>query len=217
MAIALTTLSAQLLALVPAANGQPTDYDQVVKDAVAQFGADLPLLCSTTISVVSGTATYALPNDFAALIELEQLAIGATVNMTTGQLIAGRVDRVRERIYIEGANLRIEPTPTYTLERTLRYAGFYELADGSYARLTQNGARVAMLYAQHLALSAQAGVAGASGWKYQIGDESVDKSKAGEALGAQASRLFEQYQVALRPFRRSAGGRSNYEGSGVTL
>ena len=40
MAIALTTLSAQLLALVPAANGQPTDYDQVVKDAVAQFGAD---------------------------------------------------------------------------------------------------------------------------------------------------------------------------------
>ena len=60
-----------------------------------------------------------------------------------------------------------------------------------------------------------AGVAGGGGWKYQIGDESVDKSNAGRALGEQATRLYEQYQVALRPFRRSAGGRSQYDGNGV--
>lgn len=215
MAIALATLSARLLAMVPAVNGQPASYDQVVKDAVAQFGADIPLHCSATISVVNGTATYALPADFAMLIQLEAVSKEATVNMTTGELVAGRLDGARERIYIEGSNLRIEPTPTYTIDRTLRYAGFYQLAADSYARLTENGARIAMLYAQHLALSAQAGVAGGGGWKYQIGDESVDKSNAGRALGEQATRLYEQYQVALRPFRRSAGGRAQYDGNGV--
>ena len=72
MGVALTTMVARLQAQVPVRNGVPADYSQLVKDAVAQLSADAPIVTSTTLAIVAGTATYTLPTDFLFQIALER-------------------------------------------------------------------------------------------------------------------------------------------------
>jgi len=106
-----------------------------------------------------------------------------------------------EANYIEGGSLRIDPTPAYSAARTLRYAACHVLAGGVYPRLSENGARVALLYGQYLALSAQANAQAGDGWSYKIGDESVDKRGLGAAIQSQAMAALTNYNNAIRPLK----------------
>lgn len=218
MGVALTTMVARLQAQVPARNGVPADYSQLVKDAVAQLSADAPIIASTTLAIVAGTATYNLPADFLFQIALEPLyQVGDGVFQgASGKLIASNVLEMPELVYWEGATLRLEPTPTYSADRKLRYAAQHVLESGSYARMTENGARIALFYAQYLALVEQANVLAPASWKYSIGDESVDKSGAGRALVEQANALLTSYRLALANLR-SAGDRARYTSEGAAL
>lgn len=200
MSIALASLTARLQAAAPQRNGQPADYEQLVQDAVMQLGRDVPIVTSTAISVVPGQANYALPVDFLSLIELETMGVVGDVYLGGGGIVALPAGR-SERAYIEGDVLRLETPPTYAATRTLRYAAGYALVDGVYARLTENGARLALLYAAHLALMAQAADAAGSAWKYQIGDEMVDRSQHGKAVREQADSALKQYLSAVQQLR----------------
>lgn len=215
MSIALATLVGRLEAAAPQRNGLPADYEQVARDAVAQLGSDVPVISSAPLAIVPGQSTYDLPADFGQMIALELFATASGVDMTTGFLVAGvGALATTERLYVEGDTLRIEPTPTYSATRTLRYAGGYALVNDAYPRLTENGARIALLYAQHLVLMAQAADAAAAGWKYQIGDEMVDRSQHGNAVQKAADSVLKQYLSAVTQLK-GYGQRARYDVAGA--
>jgi len=110
-------------------------------------------------------------------------------------------DGWRETNYIEGDTLRLDPVPAYTATRTLRYAAAHILAGGVYGRLSENGARVALLYGQYLALMEKANAQAGDGWSYKIGDESVDKRGLAAAIQTQAAAALSNYNNAVRPLK----------------
>lgn len=201
MGVSLATLTLRLEQMVPAANGVPADYEQLVQDAVAQLSSDVPMTKTTTLAMVSGQAAYDLPSDFQFLISLERVARPDGVIIGNGGLIPVSAS-YEEHYDVEGNRIVFTPTPTYSLNRTLRYGAGHVL-DGnqSYPRLSENGARIALLYGQYLALMAQGNATAPAGWKYQIGDEMVDKSGQAGKLREQADGLLKQYQTAVKPLK----------------
>ena len=200
MTIAIAQLADRLHRAVPARNGVPGDYDRLAQDAVHQLSQDVPVITTATIQVVAGQATYDLPADFLFEIELTGMPVQSGIIVGSNGLIP-MGDGWQEQHYIEGEMLRLDPVPTYTAARTLRYAAQHVAVNGVYPRLSENGARVAMLYGQYLALLEQANAVAGDGWAYKIGDESVDKRGQGASIQAQASAALSSYQNALRPLQ----------------
>lgn len=209
MAVTLATLVSRLQAQAPAKNSIPAsaDYSQHVQDAVLQLSQDAPMRKVGTLPVVSGTADYALPSDFLFMIDLPTLGTEDGVMVNASGIIPLPSSWWVEDITIAGDTLTITPTPTYTLDRTYHYAARHvltgETGSETYAVLNENAARVALLYAQHLALSQQAVSVAGSAWKYSIGDESVDKSQ-------QASGYKSAAEVALAGYRRAVAAHKGY-------
>lgn len=208
MSVALATLTARLQALTPARNGAPADYSQLAQDAVAQLAQDVPAVRTATLAIVAGAATYSLPDDFLFLIELPGLAemvmTGDTLVTAAGLVpVMGYGSDTADGIYeIGGGQITFAPTPTYTLNRPIRYAAGHVLdMTDSYPRMNENAARIALLYGQYLALMAQAAATAGDGWKYSIGDESVDKSGQAKGLRETAEGFLKQYQQAISGLR----------------
>jgi len=200
MTISIAQLADRLQRAAPARNGVPGDYERLAQDAVQQLSQDVPVITAVTIQVAAGQATYDLPADFLYEIELAGLPVQGGVIVSNGGLIPMGAGW-EETHYIEGGTLRFDPVPTYSTTRTLRYAAQHVAANGVYPRLSENGARVAMLYGQYLALMEQANATVGDGWSYKIGDESVDKRGQGAAVQAQASAALTNYQNAIRPLQ----------------
>jgi len=201
MGISLLTLVDRLERTTPQRDGVPADYTQLIKDAVTQLGTDLPIVTACTINVVAGTAAYTLPADFLGLIELCALPSMGGTAVTSGGLVPVGVVGWQEAWYIEGDTLRFDPVPQYTAARTLRYSAGYSLSNGAYARLTENGARICLLYAQYLGLSEQATAVAGDGFKFTIGDESYDKSTQGAGIRSAAQAALSNYQNAVKPLK----------------
>lgn len=199
----------KLVPFSPATEPIPEVYEQAVHDAVAQLSQDAPLMRTATLNIVAGTATYSLPTDFQTMIALTGLNGMGGVIIGDNGLIPYSTG-FSERYDIAGNQITFTPTPTYTMTRTLRYAARHVLADGAYANLGLNGARIALLYAQSLVLSHQASQSAGSGWKYQIGDEMVDKSQLGKGLMGQSEGLLKQYQTAVAKLK-GYGQRAEYD------
>ena len=200
MTISIAQLADRLQRAVPARNDVPGDYERLAQDAVRQLSQDVPIITAATIQVTAGQATYDLPADFLYEIELTGLpAQGGVIVGNSGLIPVG--DGWEETHYIEGDTLRFDPVPTYSTTRTLRYAAQHVATNGVYPRLSENGARVAVLYGQYLALLEQANATAGDAWSYKIGDESVDKRGQGAAIQAQASAALANYQNAIRPLQ----------------
>jgi hypothetical protein len=202
MSVSLATLVARLTAAVAARNGVPStaQYGQCVEDAVADLGARKPNQKTATLSVVSGTAAYALPSDFVRMISLVSLAATAdgSVLITGAGLIPMGADW-EETYTIAGTTITFSPTPAYSMARTIWYAAGHVLdSNSAYPDLTAAETRLVLLKAQANALGLQANAAAGTGWKYSIGDESVDKTGIGKGMMAQAQMFEEQYERALR-------------------
>lgn len=199
MGIGLDVLVERLMQAVPARDGTPTlvQYRQCVEDAVADLDQRKPNQKVAVVSVVAGTAEYALPSDFVRLIALESLWAADGVLVSAAGLIA--VDATfDELVTVAGGMLTITPTPEYTATRRLYYAAGRVLdADEVYSDLTEGDARLALLLAQALALEAQANVLAPGGWRYQIGDEMVDKGGQTRGVEQRAASLRAQYAAAV--------------------
>ena len=200
MTIAIAQLADRLQRAVPARNGVPGDYERLAQDAVQQLSQDVPIITTATIQVIAGQATYDLPADFLFAIELGGAAAGGGIIVADNGLIPVGAGW-QEQHYIEGDTLRLDPAPAYTAARTLRYAAQHVATNGVYPRLSENGARVAMLYGQYLALLEQANAVAGDAWSYKIGDESVDKRGQGAAVQAHARAALTNYQNAIRPLQ----------------
>lgn len=200
MSSSLAELSSQLQSDVAATSGVPTasQYAQAVKDAVADLGRRVPLTKQTTLSIVAGTASYALPADFLRLIRLAPTTSASGVLITSAGLVPV-ASRCAERVAIAGSTLMLTPTPAYTLERELRYAATYILdMDGdTYAELTDERAQIALLLARALALRLQANIAAPQSVRIETATTAKDRTKVVEALRGAAADWAAQYQAAI--------------------
>lgn len=199
--VGLMDLSARLQRSVPQRNNIPADYDQLVMDAVNQLGNDLPIITSWQFTTTAGVASYDLPSDFLSLIELNLPVSSGGVLITNDGLVPVS-EQWTQGYYIEGMTIRFDPAPRSSTTQVMRYAATYALNDQQvFPRLSENGARIALLYAQYLALMEQANTAQHNAWSYKIGDESVDKSKQGSGLMAQAGEVLKLYSTAIKPLQ----------------
>lgn len=190
----------------------PEDYEQLIVDAVNRLSQDAPMIRRATLNVISGTADYTLPAGFQALIELQSPSQpGGLINSAAGLIpVSASWDEAYE---VAGNTLTFTPTPTYTMGRAYRYAAYHVAVDGRYTTLTENLARLALLYAQSQVLTAQASAASGSAWKYTIGDESVDKTGQSKGLQAQADALMKQYQAEVKALQ-GYGSTARYNSEG---
>lgn len=220
MSVALDDLVTRLQADVPPRDGHPTtaQYEQAVKDAVADYSRRNPMTLIASLAIVSGTATYNLPSDFSAMIQMDTMLALDGVIHTAGGLVPTSTS-FSERYTINGRTLTFTPTPSYTLTRTYRYSAAHVLdGDDAYPYLTDADCAILLLKAQALALRKQAFSLITSGSgeivEYAIGDERVKKSSPSERLSAAASSLEAQYLEQVQRAVGVVGSRARYSESG---
>jgi hypothetical protein len=216
MGIALADLKTRLESAVPARDSVPssTQYEQCVKDAVADYGRRRPMQRRTTLSIINGTATYDLPSDFHRIVKLESLTHqDGVINSSEGLIPVS--SSFTENYTIAGRTVTFWPTPTYSLTRDLWYLAIHVLdASSEYTYLTDEDASVLILLAQAKALRLQANAVAGDAWKYEFGDERVDKTNQVKALRDQAAFLEREYGEAVAAAIGGRGIRATYDATG---
>jgi len=191
MAIALSDLVTQLSGLVPAVDGTPTNtqYQDAIKSAVRAFSDKAGMKRLHELPVVSGTATYTLPDDFIKEINLEgafETAVKYPGVAITGNGIVplSGDSRLTEEALYNGLTLTIIPTPAYTSTRYLWYKAGHVLDESNeYPYMTEHIADIIMVKAQGNAWRVVADRVIKQGWKYSFGDVTIDKSAVGKQQG----------------------------------
>lgn len=200
MSVSLAELAERVEGAVPARGGVPDagQYEQCVRDAVADFSRRCPMQRVATLAIVRGTAAYALPADFLRLIRIASPSAGdGVINSNDGLIPVGPT--WRERYTIAGLTITFYPPPAYSMSRDLWYAAAHVLDDSDeYPDLGGDEAGMVLLKAQALALSLQANAVAGNAWTYQVGDERVDKTKQAESLRNQAKGLNDEYVAAVK-------------------
>lgn len=213
MSYTLADLIARLLSDVPAVNGRPTaeQYDAAVRSAVGQFSNRSGMVKRVQINVVSGTASYTLPDDFLNLIKFDDVVEGSVLVQPGGGLIPLGPGFALERYTIAGRTLTLIPTPGYTLTRGIWYKAGHALdASDAYPDMTEDMADIVLVKAAANALRyLGVGVAG-DGWKYSIGDVAIDKSGQPRSYREIANTLDAEFDQRVKDFVGPVGVRATY-------
>jgi hypothetical protein len=187
----LAVLIAELQSEVPAVNSVPTtaQYTQAIKDAAAEFSRRCGLKKNTTLSIVAGTASYALPADFLKLIELDNPydPEHRVIVTATGIIPFSELAPFEEEVTIANKTLTIFPTPGYTMVRYLEYKASWVLSGTTgaetFADMGEDEAQIVLLKAKSIAMEKIANaMASSGGMKYSLGAVSVDKSTGTDTL-----------------------------------
>jgi hypothetical protein len=208
MTKALADMVTELQEDVPAVDAVPSDaqYERAIKDAVAEFSRLCGLVKNTTLSIVSGTATYALPADFLKLIEIENpydSEQGVLVT-ATGIIPFGGLTPFEEEITIRNGVLTIYPTPAYTMTRYLEYKAAWVLDESDEYPLTDDEVEIVMLKAKEKAFEKLFNAnTGTGGIKYSIGNMSVDKTGASDGYSKRMYALHGEFAKACEDYNGS--------------
>src|SRR5690349_20346010 len=155
MTKALADMITDLQEDVPAVDGVPSDaqYERAIKDAVAEFSRQCGLVRNTFLSIVSVTATYALPDDFLKKIEIDSpFDPEHNVMITsTGIIPFGAAGEFEEELTFRNKTLTIYPTPQYTMSRYLEYKAAWVLDESDEYPLTDDEVEIVMLKARAIA------------------------------------------------------------------
>lgn len=204
----LSELVDQLSADVPAEDGVPSDtqYENAVKDAIRDFSERCGLEQISTLSIVSGTATYALPDDFLKMIQLQSFAGQDVIFSTNSQIIPVPAGWC-ERYTIRNRQITFHPTPTYTMAKTMRYKAAWigtetddEYADVDYETLGEREARIVLLKAQAIAKTKQSNAQSATSIKYSFGAVSEDLGGNSDSTRKNANDLEREYEDACEKY-----------------
>jgi len=208
----LASLVSKLQSEVPAVNSVPTEaqYTQAVKDAAADFSRRCGLVQIDSIPVVSGQATYSLPDDFLKLIKLDALTGVDGVIIASGGLIPVAADW-EETWTIENKQITFYPTPTYALTRYFKYKAAWVLDESEdYTTMGDDEAQIVMLKAKQIATEKISNsLASGGALKYSFGAVSVDKSGGGESLVKRLYAMQGEYVNACEEYNGAvmmAGG-----------
>jgi hypothetical protein len=206
MSITFSSLVTRLTTAVPSDGGVPTSdqYAQSIRDAVADFNEAATRLKVSTLSITNGVATYTLPADFVKMVSLKGLTLSSPNLLITSAGLVPLTGPLREAVSIEGAELRITPTPVYTLDRELWYgAGHIETGTAGstvYAEMSEREARIIMLLAQSYAYGYQAVVKVGTVTEYTVGDVRAKLGNAAVDLQGSASALLAEYKDAVKKY-----------------
>jgi len=208
----LSELVADLMEDVPAEDGVPswTQYENAVKDAVADFSEQCGLEQIGTLNIVSGTATYNLPADFLKLIKLETYAHEGVMNTPEGliPLSAGWV----EKHTIRNGQITFYPVPRYSLARCFSYKAAWvgtdledEYGGIEYETMGDREARIILLKAQEIALNKVANAQSGTAIKYSFGAVSEDLGGTSEASRKTAYAVQTDYEAACKKYNGTVG------------
>lgn len=202
MSVALADLVDRLEADVPASGGRPsaTQYENAIKDAVTDFNNRVGIRRRTSLTIVSGTATYTLPTDFHSLIEFSNLpTFNGSVAISSDGLIplsSGSGITVEEYEIVNG-QITIYPTPGYGGTRYLWYrAGHYLNVSDAYPNMTEADVAIIMLKARANAWRYTA-EGSFEGMSYRFGSVQVDKKQQVNTMQERASKLEGEYNEAI--------------------
>lgn len=204
MTKALADMIADLQEDVPAVDGVPSDaqYERAIKDAVAEFSRLCGREKNTTISVVSGTGSYSLPADFLKVIEFispYDPEHGVIVT-ATGIIPFGPTNPFEEELTIRNRILTIYPVPQYTMERFLEYKAGWVLDGSDNYDLTDDEVEIVMLKARAIAFEKIDNASAASGFKYTVGNMSVDKSSMSEGYSKRVGDFEDKFERACQKY-----------------
>lgn len=197
----LAGLRIRLMEQLVAYRGIPNayQYTQAILDAINAVSWSVPAKRQVLLNVMSGTDSYALPDDFLFEISLVTDGVPGQIGYdSAGKLVAHSYDHC-ETHYVNGKTLTFVPTPGYTGQRRLWYAaGYLPGSEGVYQFMTEDIARLVLLKAEAGLLRLQAReISSKSGISYQIGDMRVDKKGKAEAFAKLAAEKESEYQRAL--------------------
>lgn len=200
MSKTLAELVIELQEDVPAVDGVPSEaqYERAIKDAVREFSRRCGLVKVGTLSIVANTAAYALADDFLDLIELESM-VGVDGVIITATGIIPVSEGWEETFTIAAGSITFYPTPTYTSDRDYRYKAAWILDESDAYSLTDEEAQIVMLKAKGICFDKLAN-AGAGGFKYSIGNMSVDKSGMGESYTKRQYELHGEFTQACERY-----------------
>ena len=213
MPVLLSDLTDRLSAAVPAVDGMPSvsQYENAVTDAVATFSTRAGNRKLQQISVVDGTAVYALADDFQNEIELTPLEEGVAKYGDT-LIISGQLYPASQGLYdevhtIAGQSITFYPTPTYTAVRYFWYKAGHVLDSGnSYPDMMQTMIPIIRAQAEaNIYRMIAARVARSDGWKYEFGDVKIDKSGIGKALSGWVSDIDTEFERLVTAFIGTVG------------
>jgi hypothetical protein len=213
VAISVAELVARLSADVPEYDGAPADqqYRRAVLDAVADLSARKPMVKSASLDVVSGQASYVLPDDFLRFIGLETPYTQDGVIVTGDGIVpVGARSPVAWRTEVSGLTLTLDPVPTFDFTYTLRYAAKHALTGDAptdrYETLTDELANVALLKARSIALGFIAAKVSRDAWTYKEAEQQVDKREQSKAIRAEATAANDEYVAAIKALAPAQNG-----------
>lgn len=189
----------------PADEGVPSaeQYERAVKNAVADFGERAGRVKRATLQIVTGTASYDLPEDFLKMVKMLGLCSEDGVLITPQGLIPV-TPGYREEYRVNGLTITFYPTPAYSVAREYRYKAGWALSVDSlegefYDDLTEREAGIVLLLAQSLATSKQLNALG-GGFAYRQGDVSVDTTNQAQGLSSRVDALKRDYLEAVNAY-----------------
>jgi len=203
MTKALADMVTDLQEDVPAVDGVPSDaqYERAIKDAVAEFSRLCGREKNTLISIVSGTASYALPADFLKKIEFDDpFDPDHNVMITSTGIIPFGNTPFSEEITIRNLTMTIYPTPAYTMDRFLSYKAAWVLDDSDEYDLTEDEVEIVMLKAKSIAFEKVDNATASGGFKYTVGNMSVDKSGMGDGYSKRIGDLEDKFERACKRY-----------------
>lgn len=209
----LSELVSRLQDDVPAEDSIPSElqYEQAVKDAVRDFSEQCGLEQIGTLSIVSGTASYSLPDDFLKMIMLESFASADGV-LHSAQGLIPVSSSWTERHTIRNGQITFYPTPVYTMARDFRYKAAWiltesedEYSNAEYETLGEREARVVLLKAQAIALTKLSNAQAGTSLKYSFGAVSEDLGGTSESSRKNANGFESEYLAACKTYNGAYG------------
>lgn len=209
MGTSLGKMVARLMDQAPARNGYPTltQYEEIVLDALADFGRRAGVVKTAILAITAGQARYTLPADFVRVIRLSGLGVTGGVAITNAGLVPVS-QGFEERLTVAGRTLTISPTPEYGTNRELVYQAGYAVVDEDVHDLERERAGVVLLKAQAICLTEQANHAVHEAWQYQMGDQRISKERLAAEMREQAKALENQYLASVEGLAGLAGSRA---------
>lgn len=211
--IAYDYLLESLQAEVPAQNGVPTEaqYQTALRKAVSDFSRRAGPMKRMTISIVPNTAAYTLPDDFLTEIRMELPVIGEVYSQPGGQLIPLNTSFREEQYAISGTTITFYPTPQYTMDRILWYRAGHILNDSKqYPDMTEEHADIVLLKARAECYRYLHMNAAPDGWRYSIGDVTVDKSGQTRSLREISADLNQEYMDRVEEYIGAVGSQAHF-------
>jgi hypothetical protein len=218
VSVALSDLIQRLKTDVPQQNSVPTDlqYQAAVEMAVTDFSEKAGQVKRVEISFVSGTASYAMPDDFVQLIEVEGIFGGGVLIPPGGKIIPLNGVDASETFSASGKTLTISPTPTYSADRGVKYkAGHYLDAGENYPDLSEHQALIIAPKAAAVLLRQMAASMSSSAIRFTFGDLTVDKSNSTKALSEVADQLEAEYAKMVKNHMGPIGLRATFSSSEI--